>query len=175
MADIAEVMEYLRDKSVALVGNAQSIFDTAHGKAIDAHDVVIRFNRGFITAPDAQGSKTDILLLACELTAEELQRFGTKFTINRSSKTKCGDITLDDIYRRRYRKKYDAYPSTGMMAINLCKTAGAKSIDLYGFDFGKTQTYYNPADYVTRHDFATEEAIIKDWQKRGILTINENH
>jgi hypothetical protein len=175
MADIAEIMEYLSDKSVALVGNAQSIFDTAHGKAIDAHDVVIRFNRGFITAPDAQGSKTDILLLACELTAEELQRFGAKYTINRSGKTICGDITLDDVYRRRYRKKYDAYPSTGMMAINLCKTAGAKSIDLYGFDFGKTQTYYNPADYVTRHDFATEEAIIKDWQKRGILTINENH
>jgi uncharacterized Rossmann fold enzyme len=62
-----------------------------------------------------------------------------------------------------------------MMAINLCKTAGAKSIDLYGFDFGKTQTYYNPKDYVTRHDFATEEAIIKGWQDKGILKINENH
>ena len=171
----AEVMEFLHGKSVALVGNAQSIFDTAHGKAIDAHDVVIRFNRGFITAPVAQGSKTDILFLACELTAEELQRFGAKFTINMSSITQCGDITLDDIYRCRYRKKYDVYPSTGMMAIKICITAGAKSIDLYGFDFEKTPTFYNPEGYVTHHDYNTEEIIVRDLEKRGILTINENH
>lgn len=86
--EIKPVKDFICGKRVAIVGNAQSIFDTVHGKAIDAHDVVIRFNKGFITAPDAQGSKTDILLLACELTAEELQGFGAKFTINRSDKTK---------------------------------------------------------------------------------------
>jgi hypothetical protein len=167
-----EVMDFIKGKTVAIVGNAKSIFDKANGKQIDAHDVVIRFNRGFVTAPAAQGSKTGILLLACELTPEELEQYGAKYVINRSSKTKCGNITLGDEWRRWYRKKFDAYPSSGMMVIDICRQAGASKIDLYGFDFEKTPTFYNPADYVTKHDYNQEEKIVRDMAARGVLTIN---
>lgn len=169
---VAQVMEFICGKSVAIVGNAQSIFETACGEKIDDAEVVVRFNRGFIENPKAQGKRTDILFLACELTADELQRFNAKYTVNRSDKTKCGNITLDNVFRRRYRKKYDAYPSSGLMAICMCINADAKSIDLYGFDFGKTPTYYNSDGYVTRHDYDKESEIIKAWQDKGILTIN---
>lgn len=153
----------VKNKTVAIVGNAKSIFSHQYGAEIDAHEVVIRFNRGFIVDPKAQGIRTDILFLACELTPEELQRFKAKVTVNRSEKTKCGDYTLDDTMRRRYRKKYDAYPSTGMMAIEYCRRAKAKKIDLYGFDFGETQTFYNPQDYITKHDYAKEKQLIDNF------------
>lgn len=173
--EIKPVKDFICGKSIAIVGNAKSIFDGKYGKDIDAHDVVIRFNKGFITAPDAQGSKTDILLLACELTAEELQGYNAKYVINRSSKTKCGEYTITDGRRRVLKELIGAYPSTGLMAIVICLCSKVKSIDLYGFDFGKTQTFYNPKGYKTKHDYAKEEAIIKDWQDKGILTIHENH
>lgn len=169
---VAQLMEFIHGKNVAIVGNAQSIFETADGEKIDDADVVVRFNRGFIENPKAQGKRTDILFLACELTADELQQFDAQYTVNRSYKTKCGDITLDNTLRRRYRKKYDAYPSSGLMAIIMCINAGAKRIDIYGFDFGKTPTYYNPEGYVTRHEYEKEREIIKAWQDKGILTIN---
>ena len=169
---INEVKYFIKGKTVAIVGNAKSIFDTSHGADIDAHDVVIRFNRGFIREPKAQGTKTDILVMACELSPEELAQFGAKYVINRTKKTKCGDYTFGDIERRRYRKKYDAYPSTGFMAIDFCRKAGASKIDLYGFDFGATQTFYNPADYKTKHDYATEERLVHLLAGQGVLTIN---
>lgn len=166
------VIKFLAGKTVAVVGNAQSIFTKTDGAAIDAHDVVIRFNRGFVSDQLAQGVRTDILIVACDLTPEELLRFGAKYVINRSSKTKCGDYTFTDTMRRRYRKKYDAYPSTGMMAIEFCREAKAAKIDLFGFDFEKTPTFYNPAGYKTKHDYFKEEQLARVLAGLGVLTIN---
>ena len=74
--------------------------------------------------------------------------------------------------RARLRAWIGKQPSSGFMAIDLCREAGAAKIDLYGFDFEKTPTFYNPADYVTQHDYASEEAIVCNMAKLGILTIN---
>ena len=55
--------EYIRGKSVAIVGPAPS--DKAHGKEIDSFDVVIRFNyRGLGSQPDPEkyGTKTNVSL-----------------------------------------------------------------------------------------------------------------
>lgn len=37
--------ELVEGKSIAVVGNAQSLFNKKYGKEIDAHDLVIRFNK----------------------------------------------------------------------------------------------------------------------------------
>lgn len=173
--EIRQVKNFIKGKSVALVGNAKSIFDGKHGKDIDAHDVVIRFNRGFITAPDAQGAKTDILILACELNLGEKASYKAYYSINRSGNTRCVDLTLGNITRSRLRAWIGKQPSSGFMAIDLCREADAAKIDLYGFDFEKTPTFYNPEGYITHHDYNTEEIIVRDLEKRGILTIHENH
>lgn len=170
--EIRQVKNFIKGKSVALVGNAKSIFDKANGKDIDAHEVVIRFNRGFITAPDAQGTKTDILILACELNLDEKASYKAYYSINRSGNTRCGDLTIGNKMRARLRAWIGKQPSSGFMAIDLCREAGAKSIDLYGFDFEKTPTFYNPEGYVTHHDYNTEEIIVRDLAVRGVLTIN---
>lgn len=172
--EIKEVKDFIKGKSVAVVGNAKSIFDHRFGADIDGHDVVIRFNKGFVTETETQGARTDILILACDLTLDEKARYRAKFYINRSKRTKTGELTISDDRRRVFRIILGAQPSTGFLAVDLCMMSGAKRIDLYGFDFEKTPTFYNPAGYKTKHDYAKEKEIMLDFQKRGVLTINEN-
>lgn len=150
----------IKNKTVAIVGNAQSIFNHKYGAEIDDHDVIIRFNRGFVTEPKAQGTKTDILILACELNTEEKSRFKAKYYINRSARYKSGDYTFPNEIRRRLKQIIGAQPSSGFMAIDYCRQAGAKKIDLYGFDFEATPTFYNPAGYQTKHNYAKEKQLI---------------
>lgn len=151
----------IKDKNVAIVGNAQSIFSHKYGSEIDAHDVVIRFNRGFITKPESQGLRTDILILACELNVDEKSSFKAKYSINRSSRYKSGDYTFPDNLRRVLRQNLGVQASSGYLAIEYCRRFGAKKIDLYGFDFEATPTFYNPKDYKTKHNYAKEKQIIE--------------
>lgn len=168
--DIQEVIRYLTGKRVAIVGNAQSIF--GQNNDIDSYDVVIRFNKGFITDPQAQGTKTSIVIMACNLTLEEKASYKAEYYINRSSQTQSGDYTISDEYRKRLKQRIGKQPTSGFMAINLCLDAKAKEIALYGFDWEKTKTFYNPDDYVTKHDYKTEEAIVREMAKNNILSIN---
>ena len=154
------------------MGNAKSIFDAKHGKEIDAHDLVVRFNRGFVISKEAQGSRTDILLVACELNLDEKASYKAWFSINRSKNTKCGDLTISDRPRNALRALVGKQPTTGLMAIDLCCESGASQIDLYGFDFEKTPTFYNPEGYITPHDYDAEEKIVRRFQKRGLLRIH---
>ena len=64
-------------------------------------------------------------------------------------------------------------PSTGFMAIDLCRYAGVKSIDLYGFDFEATKTFYNPANYKTQHDYPKEEEIVLELAEQEIVKIHK--
>jgi len=157
---------------VAIVGNAQSIFAKHNGSAIDDHNVVIRFNRGFVSDKQAQGSRTDIVILACDLTAEEVAQFNAVYVLNRSHRTKCGDVTFKNVIRQKLKQKTGAQPSSGFMAIWLCRYAKAKSIDLYGFDFEHTPTFYNPVGYVTKHNYNEEEKFVRKLAEKGIVRIN---
>lgn len=50
-------------RSLAIVGNADTILDHPNGARIDAHDVVVRFNRAYVEGVEEQvGRRTDILV-----------------------------------------------------------------------------------------------------------------
>lgn len=167
------IMDDIKGKRVAIVGNAKSLFDYSKGVEIDTFDFVIRFNRGFITRPECQGSKTNLLILACLLTNDEIQSYNATWVANRSSSyVNPVYFTIPNQDRRMLRDKLDSQPSTGFMAIDLCLTAGAKSIDLFGFDFEETPTFYNPEGYITKHDYPMEKQIVQEYEKCGLLTIN---
>lgn len=159
-AEIKDVLKYIKGKSVAIVGNAQSIFDKTNGKEIDNHEIVIRFNRGFPTKPESQGTKTSIIILACELTLDEKASYKAMYSINRSRNTRCGNYTISDHDRALLKARIGSQPSSGFMAIEMCLVAGVKSIDLYGFD-GITPTYYNPEGYITQHNYTKEQELIR--------------
>ena len=166
------LLKDIKGKSVAIVGNAQSIFDKHNGNEIDKHDFIIRFNKGFIELPSSQGTQTTLLMLGTNLERWKINLFNPKWVVNRSNKyDNFVDYIIPNIDRKKIRDKLNAQPSTGFMAIDLCLTAQAKTIDLYGFDFEKTKTFYNDPNYVTQHKYSEEEKIVLEYQRNELLTI----
>lgn len=167
------ILDDIKGKHVAIVGNAKSLFDTVYGQYIDGADFVIRFNRGFITKPESQGTKTDLLILACLLSYEEIDSYNSKWVANRSkSYVNPVYFTIPNSDRRLLKEKLGSQPSTGFMAIDMCLAAGAETISLFGFDFEETPTFYNPEGYQTAHDYPTEKQIVEEYEKCHLLTIN---
>lgn len=170
--ELNRIGEHITGKTIAIVGNAKSIFDKKNGKRIDNHDFVIRFNKGFITRTESQGTKTSLLLLACELTPEQIMSYKPKFVCNRSRHYNNPTMyTIRNEQRALMKLRLGSQPSTGFMAIDICLYFGAKSIDLYGFDFEATPTFYNPEGYKTQHDYNKEEDIVRDYERKGLLKI----
>ena len=169
---ISVVKQYIQNKRVAIVGNAKSIFDKKNGEAIDDHDTIIRFNKGYIYQPECQGNKTTIVFLACNLTRVELMKYNAKLWINRSNHYyNPTGLTVSNQDRKVLANRLGAQPSTGFIAIDVCLRFGAKTLDLYGFDWEKTPTFYNPTNYVTQHNYSKEEQIVKEYCENGLLTI----
>ena len=84
-SNIPNILNYIRGKNVAIVGNAKSIFEKNNGKNIDKADVVIRFNKGFPKNKKSQGTKTNIVILALTLEQDEVDSYGADIVINRST------------------------------------------------------------------------------------------
>lgn len=179
--NLEQLANFMRGKSVAIVGNSSSILDKNQGAEIDKHGVVIRFNKGFPS--DAVGHKTTALFLACTLTDEELKQFNAKVTVRRSNlcQNKCS-MSLSSTDRTRfaqvpceYRKRtspgHMSQASTGYLAIQFALSTDCKSIDLYGFDFFKNPTYYNPAGYQTLHNGDKEGEKVLEYAKYGLVNI----
>lgn len=170
-------------KSVALVGNAQSLLATDYGAKIDNHDFVIRLNKGAPAVERAQGTRTDAVGITPELTeAEIVEMFGPKlflFLIPKMRHFKFygrENVSCTLFYPFRCwladRNLIGRRPSSGFMAASwLINLGTSDSITLYGFDFGQSGTYYNPKDYKTPHNFDREGEIIQDWEAQGLLRI----
>ena len=170
---LKRVCDYINGKSVAIVGNARTIFDGSYGSEIDSHDIVIRFNKGFIYYPESQGRRTDILILACLLRDDEREGYHAKYIINRSrSYRNPAHFTISTDDRMALKEKLGSQPSSGFMAIDLCLFARAKHIDLYGFAGFSANTFYNDPNYQTQHNYDKEQEYIQQYQEQGLLTIH---
>lgn len=164
----------LKDKNVAIVGNSSKILQQTYGPEIDNHDIVIRFNKGFPTRnTKALGTKTDILFLACTLNRIELNQFNARYTVKRSKL--CGnqcDFNILSIDRITLKQGV-SQASTGFLAINFALSADCKNIDLYGFDFFKNPTYYNPKNYKTLHNGLSEADKVIEYEENNLLNIKQ--
>lgn len=168
---------------VAVVGNARSLLATDFGPQIDSADVVVRINKGFVVAPAAQGTRTDIWTVVPDLSdAEIAEHFAPRLILFLIPKLRHLRIYRPDhvarlaFYPWRHwfadRNHIGRRPSSGYMMISaLLRRGGARSITLYGFDFGRSATFYNPEGYQTPHDFAAEERIILGWEQQGLVRI----
>lgn len=175
--------ELIAGKSVAIVGNAKSLLATNHGPEIEAHDVIIRLNKGFVTAPASQGSRTDMVGLTPDLSeAETIERFQPATFLMLIPKMRhyrlFGRTAVRQtlFYKFRYwlsdRNLIGRRPSSGYMAISwLVRLRAARSINLYGFDFGATPTYYNPVGYETPHNYDRERDIVLGWEQDSLIRI----
>lgn len=186
ITDSGQILEaFLNNKNVAVIGNAQSLFDRQDGALIDAADVVIRINRGHISEPKSQGTRTDVLALSADMNSALIEEsFAPELIVWMSHKSKnfeisgAGQLDKTAFYPRRYYREdrrllRGKRPSTGFMVIRLLlQNANPKSVSLFGFDFGKTATFYNEPGYESPHDYAAEHAYVLGAQKQGQLTIS---
>lgn len=147
--------EYIKDKSIAIVGNAISALKVERGTEIDQHDIVIRFNRGFLKCGKNLGNKCSILVLGSPGNPGDYIEMPKFQWIVWTKSEESGKRLIPDIQKFKNLIYYDLnkkvelkniltmYPSAGIMGLDLLLTCGEyKSIKIYGFDFSRTGTSY---------------------------------
>jgi hypothetical protein len=163
------LMDHLDGKTVAIVGNATSLLDHAFGAMIDSHDVVVRMNRGTPVNPAAQGAKFDVWCFSVMKThAETLQRATPAFSVWMSPKCREDyDGSIDvSFYPLQFwqdlHHRLTARPSVGAMTIDLVSRSSARTVSVFGFDFKRSGTFYDPGLHIGPHNYAAESRYILD-------------
>jgi hypothetical protein len=170
--------EWFENKSVALIGNAMSLFDKDYGSEIDSHDVVVRLNKAAMLysnmdAEKSHGRRTDVWIFWN--TSEYRNHFPKWPNVKKmhaghqarfDANTKYADFVYPMIPNyERLRRKAGTHnnPTTGLIAIDWIMYCNPKSLDIYGFDWKETPTFTDPKrvrDRVCPHDFVTEKAYV---------------
>lgn len=178
--------KFIDDKTVALIGNAQSLFDFQYGSEIDDHDVVIRINNPAIFYEDlsprhSHGTKLDIWAFwdawrfSTAQSAYKTKRMDDWFyngvykelDLNMSNKD-AGFIfdKQEEGFDIKVRcVKETGNPSAGLVCLYLLNEINPKIVNVYGFDFKRTNTFHhkhkdvdeNRYDSFYRHDYKFEE------------------
>ncbi|TWI30059.1 glycosyltransferase family 29 protein [Mesorhizobium tianshanense] len=161
-------------KSIALIGNAQSIFDRSDGQLIDDHDIVVRLNRGRVVTPKSQGNRTDVLSLANTLSmAQVREMFGNPRLIwvtprrelmHQSMVHQADCFPISD-WKRLYSLLNGRRPSAGLITLFLLRESFSPArISLFGFDWKRTNTFYHESgNRQSWHDWDAEQRLIAAW------------
>lgn len=167
-----------KGKTVALIGNAESIFESYYGELIDKHDFVIRLNMGKVIDSKSQGTRTDVIGYSVKgISLEELNKYfqtDSSFFIWCLPKVELLDekfvnyqVILYPIRRWLVaRFKIGSKLTTGFMAFdllnNLLNKGVVTKLSVFGFDFFRTDNFIDPGSHLKhKHDFLREEFIMK--------------
>ncbi|KZL26472.1 glycosyltransferase family 29 protein [Pseudovibrio sp. Ad37] len=177
--------QQLRDdiagKRIAVVGNARSLSEKQYGAEIDAHDLVIRLNRGAIPHTSSHGQKlswvaTSMSVPKSFVYSKQIQRV-IWTPANRSFSlpqwlVKQTDIVylLKKTELKRYLNRTTRKTSTGFVLLCLLEELGGYGqIDVYGFDFFATATNTNHIDLDKAHqdhNYELEKKFLVKWMAR---------
>ncbi len=162
--------DYIKDKSVALVGPAESILNTKKGHIIDRFDVVVRLNKSIPLPKDLSkdiGTKTDILYNSLntsdfpgenKLSPTLHKKYGIKFVCSsypfnhsvfkddilryvRKYKFELPFKVMDDNRFRRFESALGTRPYTGTCAIMDLLCYPIKYLYITGLDFYYSRYY----------------------------------
>lgn len=169
-----QIYQELAGKRVALVGNAQSLADRDYGAMIDSADIVIRCNRGVIVNTRSHGSRTDWLCTGLAVSEDDVRERQIQRIIWTSRTSKMmrnvpswlyasGKLSLFSMKRyRTLRERLGSYPSTGMKAIDLLVGSDCEQLDIFGFDFGNSNSASEPTGQMSPdHDFPRERDYVQ--------------
>lgn len=167
------LMDDLRGKSIAIVGNSQSLLLDTHGQDIDSHDIVVRMNMGFPSDPVAQGRRFDVWCFSTIGMARQATSLPpAKHAVWMSPKSRdefdgsvpCCFYPLEcwDALQAHLGSR----PSVGAMTIDLVSRAVPGAVSIFGFDFKRTETFYNKSTAVGPHDYQAEERYAMDNTQR---------
>jgi hypothetical protein len=142
-------------KTIAVVGNAKSLFEQKHGTEIDSADVVCRIKRGFYmldTCDDlSHGERTDVWFLNWFKTMNP----------NKVTTKKCEcvvEILFHPEIDIEWLKKDLGHhrPSTGLRILHLISLYNPNKVFVYGYDWKQTPSFHDNNLHDGRHDFALE-------------------
>lgn len=150
--------QWFQDKSVALVGNAMSLFDQTYGSEIDLHDVVVRLNKAAILlnrfdTEKSHGKRTDVWIIWS--VREYHRHFDNhpnvlKMHAGHQNRTSNLIKLVDFVYPSELYEplKFKAgplkNPTTGFIAIDYILHCNPSKLSVYGFDWKKTPTHTDP-------------------------------
>lgn len=158
MKTYSDIENHIKGKKVAIVGNASSIFNNEDGKMIDAYDVVIRMNYGFVwnnkwVAPNYIGTKTTIVAAGNAVgLLDSMHRYpNSKYLIHMSGGNRNETVNkhsnkyylYPEHYWQELKNLLTARPSTGMMVFDMVEKSKPMHVSMFGFDWKQTRTYYN--------------------------------
>lgn len=170
------VIEKLSGRKIAVVGNAQSLFNQGLGEKIESHDIIIRLNHGWVHDRENQGKRTDMLATTAKVPENTIRaKFKPDALLWLSPYAKVPGYSKELIRcthfltRRRWHSVYrsldeKARPSTGFILLWWLNSAvDFRALGIFGFDFGRTPTYYTGERAAPVHDFRLEEKVIGSW------------
>jgi len=149
--------EVFEGKTVSVVGNARSLFNSTHGKDIDSADVVCRIKRGFFMLNDttdiiSHGQRTDVWFLNWFKTMNP-----TKVTNKRCDHVveilHNKEIDLEFLQRELGHHR----PSTGLRILHFISLYNPKKVKVYGFDWKSTPSFHDNKLEDERHDLRLEK------------------
>lgn len=176
---------WFENKTVAIVGNAASLFDKEYGVEIDSHEVVVRLNKAAMlytnfNAEKSHGKRTDVWIFWN--TSEYKSQFAKYPNVKKMhaghqarflANIKHVDFVYPDVPNYDLLKRQAGNhnnPTTGLIALDWITYCKPKSLDIYGFDWKDTPTFTDPKrvrDKFCPHDFKTE----REYVKNNILTL----
>lgn len=168
--------QWFEGKTVAVVGNALSLFDKSYGAEIDAHDVVVRMNKAAMLytrkeASKSHGTKTNVWVF---WNTAEYKSFFTKIPpgikkmhAGHQGRTPNNIHLVDFVYPESLYKELKKHsgkhsnPTTGMIFLDYLSACDSKHVDVYGFDWKETATFTDPEmkrEKICPHDYPVEKA-----------------
>jgi hypothetical protein len=165
---------WFEKKSVALVGNAMSLFDLPYGNEIDSHDVVVRLNKAAMLinrfdAEKSHGKRTDVWIF---WSVNEYKKHfndhpnilkmhaGHQFR-NNATLSLADFVYPMELYEPLKKKAGPKRnPTTGFIAIDYILNCDPSKLSVYGFDWKKTPTHTDPNRFAEKrcpHDHEVEE------------------
>lgn len=167
-----ELLSALEGKAVAVVGNARSLDRGSHGRDIDAHDIVIRFNRVPIVSTISHGQRTTWVATGVPISPQRMASLGATHVLWLSRyrrKIPSETAGIDRLYLHPSReidvlakRSGVARPTTGLTAIDFLCSSEARKITLFGFDFYQSQSSSSHQTIETApHQFDKEEVFVR--------------
>ncbi|MGH0002421.1 glycosyltransferase family 29 protein [Pseudovibrio ascidiaceicola] len=164
-----QLKRYFAQKSVAVVGNSMNLLNYQYGSEIDAHDVVIRMNRGvIIPQKNCFGHNTNVWCYSTfKLVKDIYRKSNCDYRVcmspkNRVLTNRCStDLFFPIALWKRLNNELEARPSVGAMVTYLLAQCDPASVDIYGFDFKASKSFYEKSNNTGSHNFQREQELLQ--------------
>lgn len=173
-----DICEDLRDKTVAVVGNARSLSKKTFGQEIDEADIVVRINTSPIPNTQSHGARTTWIATSIPLPADIIIARSPQRVLWMTSKRKRLPWSLakmDGFYLHPANRHHELIaemgcrPTTGVLVLDMLRRTPVRAVNIFGFDFFASLSL-SGARTATQvpHNFVAE----KEWADYLLATDN---